>query len=65
MFNFAAFLAIAQFYYVKEAYRVNGWKPFTAQIFSAALSTVVDFLLANAQFANENGSLLKAFEYSA
>jgi len=45
MSTFDVFIAIASVYYVKFAFRVNGWKPFTAQVLAGSVSEFVDFLI--------------------
>ena len=42
------FIGISQLYFVVEAYRLYGFKPFTAQIFAYVISNFVDALIATA-----------------
>ena len=50
---FDVFVAIASLYYVKFAFKVKGWKPFTAQVLAGAVSTFVDFLIGRAKDIDE------------
>lgn len=57
------FAAAGSLYYIKEAYRIKGWKPFTAQILSATISTIVDFIIAKSDgsyFFISSGNLFAA-----
>jgi hypothetical protein len=47
--TFDVFTVLASIYYIREAQRIKGWKPFTAQILSATISTLVDYLIAVVQ----------------
>lgn len=47
--TFDVFTVLASIFYIREAQRIKGWKPFTAQILSATISTLIDYFIAIVQ----------------